>query len=99
MSRCAENLSLWRILRRCLQRIARASSAGGIFDQDTVLDEINNVPVRCVLGALGELRPFGRGQLPLKGTIQQFVQHVALPLVERQMGMRFPELVCSKHGR
>src|SRR5208283_4267945 len=52
------------------QGIARAASAGAVFDQKAQLDEAENIPQRGVVRALGQFRPFGRGQFPHEISVQ-----------------------------
>ena len=55
-----------------------------------MLDEWQNVPESRVLRTLGQLGVFRRRQLALK-SIQQAVQHKALPVIDRDAGVRLPE--------
>jgi hypothetical protein len=45
------------------ERIARASSAALIFDEDPAFDEIIDVAKRGVAGGLCQRRPFGVGEI------------------------------------
>ncbi len=78
------------LLSRFRERVARAPAAGRILRQDAPFDQVVDVAVGRVLGAFGQLRPFRRGELALE-PVQQPVDDLPLPVVERLPGVDFPE--------
>lgn len=62
---------------------ARSSGVGDEAGQEPVLDQDRDVPQRRVLGALGELGPFRRGELPLEA-VQDTLQNAPLAFVESE---------------
>ena len=76
------------------QRIASAASAGGILAQNAMSDQAVDVAQGGVGGTLGDFRPFSSGELAIEA-VQQFVEHQALAVIQRDGGMVFPETELS----
>jgi hypothetical protein len=68
------------------KQIARTPAACGFLRQDSLGDEIADVPERRVPRAFGELRPFRRNEFALEA-IKQAADHRALTVVESSAGM------------
>jgi hypothetical protein len=78
------------------EAVAGAASAGGIADQDGFFLQIVDVARRGVLRTFGESRIFRRAQLALEA-VQQPVDDLPLPVVQRIAGMGFPEPRLAQH--
>jgi hypothetical protein len=80
------------------ERIARAPTSRLILCQYAAFDQIENVSVCRVLRALGQFRPFRRGQLTLE-PVQQPIDDLPLSVVERLPSVNFPESSFPEHAR
>src|SRR5207253_6173755 len=83
---------------RLPQRIGCGSAAGFIFLQNPPLDQIGNVAQRGIRRAFFDRSPLRRGELSFK-SIEQAVEHVALPLVEAGAGVPLPKARLPEHAR
>lgn len=61
------------------------------------MDQRLDVPRGGVLGAFGQLGPFGRGQLARKA-VEQTIEYLDLPGIEGMQAMRFPESCLLQDG-
>ena len=78
------------------QRIACASPACGVLDENSARYEIVDIAARRVLRGLGNLRPFGRRELAFE-PIHEAIENLMLPGIERLARMQFPELRLGEH--
>src|SRR3954454_19737594 len=84
-SRLRPTLSAGVRFRR--EGIAGAAPAFRVADEDSTLDERQDVPQGGVLGALGDLRVLGRREL----AVEQAVEDEALAVVEGDVPRALPE--------
>src|SRR3954468_14672212 len=80
------------------QAIARAPASRLFPDEDAAFHEIIDVAQGRVLGALGDLRPFGRGELAGE-PVEEAVEHRPLALIERSPRYTLPEPGLAENGR
>ncbi len=78
--------------------IAGAAAASGIFLENAPFHQIEDISIRGILRALGEPRPFGRGQLALE-IAQDLVDYLDLPVIESLGGKPFPKARLEQHRR
>lgn len=76
--------------------VTGASTSAFVLDEDTSFDQRLNVPERSIFGTLGKLRVFGGGEFSLEG-VDETVQNLALPFIDRPMVDPIPKLRFAKH--
>lgn len=92
---CLLRWSLRCAFRR--ERIAGAATAALIFREHAELDELGDVAQGGVGRALLSLRVFRGSELPFE-PVEQAVEDVALPVIERDAAVTLPELRLAEHG-
>lgn len=85
------------VLRNLCERVARATPAFRVADENALLDQRQNVTQRGAVGALGKLGVFRCRKLTLEA-IKETIEHEMLALVERDTGERFPETCFGEDG-
>ena len=70
--------------------ISGAAATGGFLREDAASDQVVQVAQRGVRRCLGEGRPLGVGELPVK-SVEQEVQHLPLSFLELLPRLRLPE--------
>src|SRR5882762_1795581 len=78
--------------------ITRASPAGFILLQNTLLNQLSDVAQRSIRRAFLDQRPFTRGQLAFE-PVQQAIENIALPVVDFGDGVLLPKLGLFENRR